>query len=131
MVTIPLRTDLLWYELRVELDGVRYVLELRWSAREEAWYLDLKTAAGEVMAHGLKVLVDLPLGRRITDERKPPGVLIAVDTSGAHLDPGETDLGGRVQLYYLTAVEVVDLLATDTEITTEVTSATEHVILGG
>ena len=34
------------------------------------------------------------------------GVLTAIDTSGEHADPGELDLGDRVQLIYLSPSEL-------------------------
>lgn len=105
-VTIPLRPDLLHYEMQVSLDETVYTLELQWSGREEAWYLNVRTEAGEPIYSGIKVVVDHPLGMRCRDVRFPPGMLVAHDTTGARQDPGIEDLGARVQLLYHEAAEL-------------------------
>jgi hypothetical protein len=103
---IPLRPDLAHYEFAVALDKVTVIFELRWSVREEAWYLDVKDEDGTVIYAGIKVVVALPLGRRCRDPRFPPGILMALDTSGRNEDPGLKDLGDRVQLLYFEAADL-------------------------
>jgi hypothetical protein len=105
-LTIPLRPDLTHYDLGITLDGVAYLLELRWNTREEAWYLDLRLEDGTDVVTGLKVVVSFPLGRRSQHPKCPPGILLAVDTSGGQKDPGIADLGDRVQLLYFERAEL-------------------------
>lgn len=91
------------FDLQVTLDSVALLLTFRWNARAEAWYLDIATAEGEVIAASRKVVIDWPLmmrGFRDSDGRLPTGELYALDTSGQGLRPGRNDLGGRVRLYY-------------------------------
>jgi hypothetical protein len=104
--TIPLRSDLQHYDMQVTLDGVIYTLELRWNRREGFWYMSLLLEDGTPLVLSLKLVLDHPLGCRCRDARRPPGALIAVDTSTQHLDPGLSDLGSRVLLVYFEKVEL-------------------------
>lgn len=114
---IPLRSDLPRYDLQVQLDAVTYTLELHWNTREAAWYMNVRTEDGSDIVNGIKVVVDFPLGRRTPNPLRPPGVFVAVDSSGQHLDPqwdddlSVGDLGDRVSLLYYSAQEIAELLA--------------------
>ncbi len=102
---IPLPSGLPHFSLQVELDGTTFTLEFRWNSRDGAWYMNLEDAEGTHILSGIKVVADWPLGARFQVAGLPAGQLSAVDTSGAGLDPGFTDLGTRVQILYLTAAE--------------------------
>lgn len=106
-VTIPLRTDAVYhYDLQVVLDGAVFTLELRWNTRDEAWYMDLRTEAGDPILTSVKVVVDWPLAGRCVDARRPAGALFAIDTSSERRDPGKDDLGSRVILVYFESAEL-------------------------
>jgi hypothetical protein len=105
-VTIPLRSDLPFFEFEVELDEVTYGLSFKWNAAAEAWFLALKSSEDEVILAGTKVTVDWPVGSRNADPRIPPGVLVFLDTAGRQQDPGRTDLGDRVLLLYFSEAEL-------------------------
>jgi hypothetical protein len=84
------------------LDGINYVLVTRWDDRACAWFLDILDDNGAVLIAGRKVVCSWPLnGARTPTVGLPPGLLFAVDTSGAELDPLLDDLGTRVLLCYL------------------------------
>ena len=57
--------------------------------------------ADVIRVAGRRVLVGWPLLGSKTFLGRPAGHLIPVDTSGQDKDPGENDLGARVQLYYV------------------------------
>ena len=97
--TLPLRTDLPHYTFGVELEGVSYRFELRWNARAGAWWITVLTSDDQPIV-SRKVVVGFPLFDRYRDSRLPPGGLEAIDTTGAGLEPGLTDLGSRVLLLY-------------------------------
>lgn len=96
---LPTRTDLDHYSEQVVLDDVTYTLDLRWNRRAERWFLAISDADGPIVS-GMKVIVDRPLLTHVGSSRKPPGVLMALDTSGAGEDPGIDELGDRVLLMY-------------------------------
>lgn len=107
---IAIDGSLPWQDAVVTLDGVDYVIELAWNTRDSRWYLSLKTAAGTELLMGVAVVVDYSLLSRVSwSPDAPPGVLMAIDTTGAHAEISEMeDLGSRVQLTYLSSDEVSD-----------------------
>lgn len=100
MVTIPVSTDA-HYSQVTTLSGSDFILTFDWNFREAAWYLDVADQDGLQIATARKITVDFPLIMRCVDVRRPKGVLLAIDTSGAGLDPGRDDLGQRVHLIYI------------------------------
>lgn len=98
--TLPVSSDVPHYSLQVSLDGTAYALELRWNERNLGWFLSVATPEGERLVDGVRVVCGISLLGRYVDERLPRGVLLAADTTGAALDPGRDDLGGRVVLLY-------------------------------
>lgn len=92
---------------RVRLDGRDYLLDLAWNGRESRWYVDVYDADGELVVGSRKIVADGRIGQRVTDTRRPPGVLGAVDVSGNGIDPGIDDLGERVLLIYFDEAGVI------------------------
>lgn len=89
----------------VVLDGLEYVLDLRWSGREERWFLDLYDAAGTLLAGSIKVINGLPLLYKLRGGAPglPPGELVVLDGRDIPADPGLEDLGDAAQLAYVEA----------------------------
>ena len=104
--TLPLPTNLPHFEFSVDLDDEVFVLEMRWNERDSSWYLTIKDSLDTILIAGRKVLVNLPLTSRFRRLGMPKGELIAIDTTGEDLDPGESDLGSRVQLVYFDAASL-------------------------
>lgn len=107
MVIIPCRPGEPHHRMRVGLDGRAYLLDLRWSQREERWYMDLRSSAGDLLAGAIKLVVGVPLLRRFgRRDDLPPGELLVVDGRTPARDPGLDDLGDIVQLVYADASEL-------------------------
>lgn len=107
MQNIILPQGLAFYDLRVALDGVTYILNFSWNARARSWYLDVQDSDGTPIVSGLAVVSNWPLLRRFKwNAALPGGELIATDLTGTYDAPGYTDLGTNVPLYYFTADEV-------------------------
>lgn len=106
MVKIPATSDEVLYQQITTLEGTDYLLTFALNLRDSYWYLDIADQDGVPIVSNIKIVVAWDLLKRCTDIRRPPGVLLAVDLTGSGLDPGPTDLGGRVELRYLTAAEV-------------------------
>lgn len=106
-VIIPTSQTSEFYSQQTVLDGQNYTLEFEWNRREEAWYMAMLTDQEEPILYDIKLVVDFPLGRREQDPRMPPGLLLAVDTSGEQLSPAIDDLGTRVILVYIEESDLV------------------------
>lgn len=102
-LVLPAHSDSAFYDFEVDLEGRTYTVELRWNARSAAWYLTLRDAAGAILVAGRKVVLGAGLLGRSPAPGLPPGGIVAIDTSGADLDPGRNDLGTRVALVYYEA----------------------------
>lgn len=111
-LTIPLpkettaSTTVPHFDFQVQLDGVTYTLEFRWNTRQSGWFMSIQEEDETPIMSGIRVVVDLPLGKRSRDERMPSGALIALDTQDQHKDPDYDELGPRVVLLYFTADEL-------------------------
>ena len=103
ITNITIRNDIPHQEFNVTLDGTSYTFEVRWSAREEAHYLDISTEDNSKIVAGMKLALGVVIGSRAVDERMPPGLLWCVDTSLQYDEAGEQDMGARVQLRYMNA----------------------------
>jgi len=88
------------YRVSTTLDGVQYILDIRWNGRAGVWYLDVLDIDEDPIAAGIAVVLGSALGIRTTDARFPPGMLIAVDMSDEGHDAGFDDLGDRVAVLY-------------------------------
>lgn len=109
-VLIPIPPNTPHFTMQVVLDSVLYGLQLHWNARAAAWYLDIFDGGGfedaNLIAAGRKVVVDGAIWLRLRDARLPPGMMVAVDTSSTAVEAGINDLGARVQLMYLSRVDL-------------------------
>lgn len=94
------------FTIGVDLDGVSYTLRFFWDPALERWYMRVLDDLNQnVLMGDTRVVADWPLYRS-SPVRTPPGFLIARDTTGQGIPPSLSDLGGRVQLYYVPFAEV-------------------------
>lgn len=110
MITLPVDPSLEFQSFSCLLDGKEYGLELRWNARAGGYLLAISDADGPVLS-GRRVVVGFPLLVRCRSSRRPPGEVLAIDTSDRDLEAGLGDLGARVDLVYVPGAELVALLA--------------------
>ena len=97
---LPNRTDLASYSFTTDLEGTTYVFDFYWNDRAVGWFFNIKDSASNYILAGVRVVLGFPLAGRSGKSTMPPGVLMAVDTTGQNIEPGLNDLGGRVQLLY-------------------------------
>jgi len=115
-VEVPMESGSLHWEQSVTLDGVPYTMLFQYNRRAGHWYLHLSDAEGAPIGSSLRLVINLPLLRRLHAVGGPPGELILVDESSSPRDPQRDDLGVRHRLYYLDAAELAVL---DAEIAAE------------
>jgi hypothetical protein len=106
ILEIPTTPSVPAYTQRTTLDGREYAFEFRWNDRDGAWYMHIADSDGQHIRSGIRIVLNWPLLRRVTDPRTPPGSIVAIDTSKQDLAPGLDDLGARVKLLYLDAAEL-------------------------
>lgn len=110
MQLIPFEPSNPHCEFQALLEGQLVTFEQRWNASENngagAWYFDLRTADGVALAHGIKITLGVPLGRRIEHPLTRGGCIVARDLTGQGREAGFDDLGVRVVVMYFTAFEM-------------------------
>jgi len=109
---IPTRTDLANYSMQVDLEGVTYRFDFRFSEREGFWYFDLLDVAGSMIRAGVKVVTGMSLTRLLRDTRRPPGELAVMDTTDQDREAGFEDLGEEILLFYADQADVLAAVAT-------------------
>lgn len=86
---------------RVHLDGVEYILTLRWSQRESRWYMDIAAATGARLVTGLALSLFTPILEPVrTLPGLPPGEFMLFDTRIDRADPTLASFGDSVLLVY-------------------------------
>lgn len=84
---IPVDANLPWYDFRVTLSGVAYILEMRFNKRMQRWILSILDVARNPILTGIPVLINRALTSQYSTLAIPPGVLYATDNSGNGLQP--------------------------------------------
>ena len=103
VLIIPTRTDLANYDQTVELDGVEFVFEFRFNARDDAWYFNVLNTSGDRLRSGIKVMSNWALLQLWKDDTRPGGEIIAFDNREVAAPAGIFDLGSDVLLTYVEA----------------------------
>ena len=102
--------DAPFYTQRVPLDGTQYQLSFAWNHRLGTWSLDLDDTTGNVIVHGVRIMVGVPLLTRYHYlESCPPGEIVCVSNTQNDSPPGLEDLikGGRCSLFYVPLLDLV------------------------
>lgn len=97
---IPVVPGIAHQEMQVPIGDRVYTFELRWSVREERWYLDVYDEEHAPILTGIAIVLNFPLGARCVSEDFWAGVLYAFDTTNGNVEPSLDDLGSRVALIY-------------------------------
>lgn len=96
-------------EAEFQLDGENFRLLTRYNKRVDSWFLSLYQDDGTPIATGRRLTVGNFLFPWLVGRNRPAGQLIAIDTTDRDSDPGELDLGNRVQVLYVDAEEMEEL----------------------
>ena len=94
------------YEFETELDGTGYVFDVKWNARDDAWYLGAADLDGAPIFDGQKIVLGAYIGRTFRHRLVSAGALVAVDMSSAGIDATFDDFGTRVLLTHWTGYEL-------------------------
>lgn len=105
-IVLPFIPSVGRYRFSTVIEDTQYVFDVRWNTRDAAWYFDVREADLTIIASGLKIVLGTYIGRQSTHSLFSDGVFVAYDQSRQGLDAGLDDLGARVQVKYLTRLEL-------------------------
>lgn len=88
------------YRIGTSLSGKVYLLDFRWNARAEAWFMDVLQEDETLVRAGLKLVLGVIIGGRETDPDFPAGYFMLSDLAGGGEEATLDSLGDRHQLYY-------------------------------
>lgn len=123
---VPIKSGLPNQRLSVSLDGFPLVLDLRWSMREERWYMDVRRPDGAKVAMSVKIVCRRALLSHVPRHRndtvhgadgKPTTRSTRVLPAGdlhvlADRDPGLDELGGDgFDLLYIRHADMAAIIA--------------------
>lgn len=104
------------FELTPVLDDTRYRVRVWWNDRGLYWTISVALGDGSTLAESTRIFdgrairVNENMFGQWIDDNLPGGALIAIDTSGADLDPDrDAWANGRCKLIYVTAAELAAL----------------------
>lgn len=103
MLVLPTRQDAAHYSFEIELDSELFDFTFDWNDREERWYMTIGKPAIGALRAGTKLVYGTELNRA---PNGPTGTLVLYDSSGTETLPGFADLGGRVELIYVSESEL-------------------------
>jgi hypothetical protein len=107
---IPIRVTADDMRLSTTLDGSVYVIDLSWSERTNSWFISVAaqttTATPTPVITGLRLSINWPALLGVTGPLRPPGELLAIDTTGLGMDALHDELVQRVRLYYYDQIEL-------------------------
>lgn len=113
MIVLPFVPSEPFYQFATVIEDQNYVFDVRWNGRDSAWYFDVQTETNEVIRRGIKVVLGAYLGRVSTHALFENGAIVALDTSRKQVDATFDDIGVRVFVLYLTALELQALINGD------------------
>lgn len=91
----------------VTLNGSQFNVRLRWNARDDAWYMDVRDFENNAIAIGLKCVLGVYVGRQCAHPLFTNGAFILVDTDGGGEAKFDDLASGRVVLSYWPASELI------------------------
>lgn len=90
------------FEMPIRLSNVVFWLRFWWFERAEygSWSFDFLAPDKSPIALGIRLVPNHCLLRRVTDARRPPGILMLTDPAKSGEEPTRTNLGKRFYLVY-------------------------------
>lgn len=106
VAVIPFRPSDNNYRLTVPFDNIPTLIDTRWSARDEAWYIDFREEDETPIMLGVKIVLGVNLARQSTNPFFRTQMFVPFDTSGTDVEAGFDDLGSRVIVQRLTIADL-------------------------
>lgn len=110
---IPVKPSIGHQEFTTTLASVPYLFQFRWNARDEAWYMNVREVDLTPIVLGAKIVLGCFIGRRSQHVLFRRGVIVAHDITYQHQEAGYDDIGKRVIVKYIPALDILRRLTTN------------------
>jgi len=111
---LPLIPSVANYRFNTSLDGVAYIIDVRFNDRESAWYMNLLAEDETPIRQGMKLVLGTLIGGRSASASFPQGSFAMLDQSGEKADADFDDLGVRVLLQFIPFTDLDELAEEET-----------------
>lgn len=109
IVQLPVSNDPI-QSFTIQLGPIKYILYIQWNDRANVWTMDVTAeASGDVLVTGIPMLLGCDLWQPYLLGN---GSMIVWDENGTGADATFTDLGSRVNVYWISPDEVSNAFAT-------------------
>lgn len=85
----------------ITIDGTPYLLSINWNTRGEFWAIRFQDRERNILAAGIKLVLEYELIANYPDRGLPPGHLYVVDTTGDRSPVGRYDFQNDRELNLL------------------------------
>lgn len=106
---LPIVPSIPRYTVSTVIAGRLYALDMHWNSRDDSWYLGILAEDETPIRTGIRVVLDVALGRECVDPLFPPSLIVASDTSNTDREATIDDMGVRVGVYWFSPDEVLAL----------------------
>lgn len=84
ILSIPARNDIPWYQMKISLSNVLYILEFRYNTRMQRWVFNILDSTGTtILLGGIVLLIDRDLMSRFVSNLLPSGNIFCTDVAGS------------------------------------------------
>lgn len=97
---LPLRNDVPWYAVQMQLSGVVYTLVFRYNVRSQRWIMDVRDPSENYIVVGLPILIDRDVAGQYVMANIPAGPFFAIDNTGTQDQPTVYSFGNTHSFYY-------------------------------
>jgi len=105
ILELPFQPAIPAYRFSTSMAGNVYLFDVRWNARDDAWYFDMSDDQNVPIVSGVKIVLGILLGGRSRDPRFPDGAMFAMDLTGKGEEAKLEDLGIRLVVLHITSDE--------------------------
>jgi hypothetical protein len=104
---LPFVGSILNYTFSTTIAGASYRFDVHFNERDEAWRFSLFEADSKPIIYGVKIVLGAFLGRKSRHRLFADGVFVAMDLSGKSREATFEDLGTRVVVQWVPALELI------------------------
>lgn len=105
IIPVPPSTPEVYFTCQI--NGSPFYFHVLWNDRDSSFYMDVMQTDGTPIISGVRMVLHAFLGRTANQPPVVAGVFMCIDTSGQYREAGIDDLGSRVQLVWISQIDLM------------------------